>query len=332
MSFEGFVRVHNNSGEEYENAQIRLVVGTINLVEKIAQLARVPQSDVGRLGEETRRDYRFKAAKESLAKADRNGVFFDADDKAEAKAITKEGLSEYFIFSIGGTETIASGWSKKLRSFEGRQAPFRVAYRYRPAEYGEQLVRMYLLANDEDSKLGTAPLPDGAVRLFRDNGRDGLSYLAAQTIKYVPIGERIELNLGADPQVVFELIPRRTWRDEIWMHVVGTETFRRIEDGQTEVDDRAQVAGWDDHVRFDQRIRNYSKKPIDVEVRRQLPGHVRFRSALAAKLHDFQTVEYAARIPAGQTAHLEYEVVTSSGRNAKQNNVTLESTSPKAGS
>ena len=41
MGFEGFVRVFNNSGEEYENAQVRLVVGKINLVEKIAQLARI---------------------------------------------------------------------------------------------------------------------------------------------------------------------------------------------------------------------------------------------------------------------------------------------------
>jgi hypothetical protein len=52
MAFEGFVRVFNNSGEEYENAQVRLVVGTINLVEKIAQLARVPMADVEELQED----------------------------------------------------------------------------------------------------------------------------------------------------------------------------------------------------------------------------------------------------------------------------------------
>jgi len=40
MKFRGYVRVFNNSGEEYENAEIRLIVGTINLVEKIAELAR----------------------------------------------------------------------------------------------------------------------------------------------------------------------------------------------------------------------------------------------------------------------------------------------------
>ncbi|MHC4178501.1 MAG: hypothetical protein ACYSWU_13405 [Planctomycetota bacterium] len=50
MSFEGFVRVANNSGEEYEDAQVRLVVGAVNLVEKIAQLARVSMREVASLG------------------------------------------------------------------------------------------------------------------------------------------------------------------------------------------------------------------------------------------------------------------------------------------
>ena len=59
MGFEGFVRVSNNSGEEYENAQVRLVVGKINLVEKIAQLAKIPMpEDVAKLEEERRKDSR----------------------------------------------------------------------------------------------------------------------------------------------------------------------------------------------------------------------------------------------------------------------------------
>ena len=49
LNLEGFVRVNNHSGEEYENAQVRLVVGRINLVEKIAELARIPIADVSKL-------------------------------------------------------------------------------------------------------------------------------------------------------------------------------------------------------------------------------------------------------------------------------------------
>ena len=63
-----------------------------------------------------------------------------------------------------GTETIPNGWSKRMRSFEGKAVPMKVAYRYRPKEYGDQLVRLYLMTNNKDSKLGTTPLPDGMVR------------------------------------------------------------------------------------------------------------------------------------------------------------------------
>src|ERR1051326_759860 len=40
MALAGYVRVNNHSGEDYEKAQVRLVVGVIRLVEDIAQLAR----------------------------------------------------------------------------------------------------------------------------------------------------------------------------------------------------------------------------------------------------------------------------------------------------
>src|SRR5690606_32158096 len=40
MDLTAFVTVNNASGEEYENAQVRLVVGTINLVERIVDLAQ----------------------------------------------------------------------------------------------------------------------------------------------------------------------------------------------------------------------------------------------------------------------------------------------------
>jgi len=39
-----------------------------------------------------------------------------------------------------------------------------------------------------------------------------------------------------------------------------------------EIEVNSNVVGWDDHTLFAQRIRNYTKKPIDVEIRRVLPG------------------------------------------------------------
>ncbi len=332
MSFEGFVRVFNNSGEEYEDAQVRLVVGRINLVEKIAQLARMPVSDLAKLGEDRYGRFKFEAARELLSRRVAGVAGRPSSETGEKylreKQIIKEGLSEYFIYTIEGTETIANGWSKRMRSFRGTTVPLKIEYRYRQPEYGDQLVRMYLLKNDKKSKLGTTPLPDGVVRVFRRNGRGGLSFLVAQSIKYVPIGDKIELNLGPDPEVIFDLVKLRVRRDNIWMRLHGTDIYRRADQPGLQIDVRSTVAGWDDHTLLAQRIRNYTQKPIEVEVRRTLPGHVVFRSDLEAKNHDYRTVEYRAAVRPGEKSDLRYEVLRHQGRNKKQDNVTIERAKP----
>jgi hypothetical protein len=182
------------------------------------------------------------------------------------------------------------------------------------------------LTNDEESKLGTTPVPDGVFRVFRDNGRDGLSYLTQQSIKYIPIGDKIELNLGPDPEVVFELVKLRSFRDAIWMQIQGTNNYKRVGDETTKAEVNSSVAGWDDHSIYRQRIRNYTAKPIAVETRRPYEGHIVFRSQLRPKLHDFQTVELKTEVASGARQDLEFEVVQHQGYSAKQNNVTLEET------
>ena len=332
MKFEGYVRVTNNSGEDYEDAQVRLVVGTINLVEKIAELAQAgPPSVVSPRGAFMRQA--IGKAEELVLSGRRAEAaakpMMALDAVAEAKEIVKEGLSEYFIFSIPGTETIPNGWSKRMNFTDVDEVPFKVQYRYRPALYGDRLVRLYVLTNDEKSKLGASPMPDGVIRVFRENGRSGLSYLAQESTKYIPIGDKIEVNLGEDPEVIFELIKLRAYRDEIWMHIDGAGIFRKVGDGDVEIDVRSSVAGWNDNAVYTQRIRNYTSKPIEVEVRRTFYGHVDFVSELpGVKLYDFQTPEFTTTVKAGEKADRLFRVVTRQGRNAKQNNVTLVNGKP----
>ncbi|MDG4551223.1 MAG: hypothetical protein P9F19_19190 [Candidatus Contendobacter sp.] len=330
LRLESFVRVRNQSGEDYENAQVRLVVGTINLVEKIAELAKVPVGRIGELDKNEYRDLRQKAARKmmappapaSLAVA---GAAYDMAAEMEApKEIIKEGLSEYFIYTIEGTETVPNGWAKRLRSFEAAGVPMTVEYRYRPREYGEQLTRLYLLRNDTASKLGSTPLPDGMLRVFRANGRDGLSYLAAQNLKYVPIGDKIELNLGPDPAVVFELLKQKVYRDNLWFQIKGGNLYRKLGEDGVKLELDSQVAGWDEHTVYRQKIRNYTRKPIHVQIRREYAGDIAFRGRLNPTLHDFQTVQFETSIPAGGKAALDYEIIARMGYNQKQNRVELQ--------
>ena len=54
-------------------------------------------------------------------------------------------------------------------------------------------------------KLGESPLPDGAGADLRDNGNDGLAYLGEKLLRYVPMKAEIEVNLGPDDLVVYEM-------------------------------------------------------------------------------------------------------------------------------
>src|SRR3954463_12762848 len=102
MGLAGYVRVNNNSGEDYDNAQVRLVVGVIRLVEDIANLARM-----GRPGSPPPAAPSAAAvpaeAKRELAVRLRGMEALAANAPAE---IVKEELSEYFLYTVAGRDTI----------------------------------------------------------------------------------------------------------------------------------------------------------------------------------------------------------------------------------
>ena len=198
MDVEGFVRVTNNSGEEYEDAQVRLVVGTINLVEKIAQLAQIPMDEVEKLGGRAIERTPTRSGDGVDGPLMHAGASGGGGDAAAAEEGNHQGRPERVLHlhhrrDRDDPQRLVEADAELRRRKRCRS---RSSTAIGPQEYGDQLVRMYLLTNDEESKLGTTPLPDGVVRVFRDNGRDGLSYLTQQSIKYIPIGDKIELNLG----------------------------------------------------------------------------------------------------------------------------------------
>jgi hypothetical protein len=132
------------------------------------------------------------------------------------------------------------------------------------------------------------------------------------------------LNLGVDPEVVFTLTKMRSSRDHIWLQLRDTSTYKEVGADSTRVEPEMHVAGWDDHTIYRQQIRNYTGKPIDVEIRRSFDGHVVFRSALEPTQFDFQTAQFGARVAPGEKKDVMYEIVQHQQHNAKQNNVTLE--------
>ncbi len=74
--------------------------------------------------------------------------------------------------------------------------------------------------------LGLSPLPDGMVRLFAEYQNKDLAYVGGTQTKYVPIGDRVEVNVGADKDIT---IARRL-KDQKLSNVAVRQYKRRLDD------------------------------------------------------------------------------------------------------
>jgi len=167
------------------------------------------------------------------------------------KEIVKEGLSEYFLYTIEGTETIPNGWSKRLQSFEVDAVPVVNLYKYEQERYGPNVVRFLSFKNDEEHKLGETPIPGGMLKVYRGVGEQGhLSYTGQSEFKYIPVNEDVELNLGAVADIVVE--PK--------LMDLKSENYR--------FDNNGNVFGWDEIRTFSVEVKNTRDIPVKVEIKR----------------------------------------------------------------
>ncbi len=285
LKLTGYVRVFNNSGELYDNAQTRLVVGTINLVEKIADLATRPAPGEWRKLAKGRRSeihLRFdKAAQEGEELSIRLGDRPDSGPAPEReKQVVKQGLSEYFLFTIEGREDIKDKEPKRLVSMKVAGVPLECIYKLTDRDGGKQFTKYYrfknekLLDDDGNKKdlpamenLGLSPLPDGTVRLFSEYKNKDLAYVGGTTTKYVPIGDRVEVNVGRDPDIT---IVRRL-KDQHITNVVARQYKRRLDNTFVLYYD---LIDYDETFVYEEEIVSGKPVPAKVELERRFDANV----------------------------------------------------------
>ena len=250
MLLKGYVVVTNNSGEDYENAQTRLIVGKVHILDEIAELAR-RQYPYGRPGQVIAPSAMPAPQEEPSSRARVVMEKSELNMLNRPKEVKKEGLSEYFLYTIEGTETIPNGWSKRLLSFNVDQVPVINLYKYEEERYGSSVVRFLSFKNDKEHKLGETPIPGGMLKVYRDIGDQGhLSYTGQSSFKYIPVDEDVELNLGPVANLVAE--PK--------LMDFKTENYR--------FDRRGDVSGWDEIHTFKIEVRNTRDINVKVEIKR----------------------------------------------------------------
>ncbi len=302
MHLEGYVRVTNSSGEDYENAQVRLIVGKVHVLDEIAELAR--------------REYPYgrpiepvmpvpEPAMDTVLRVFERAEKFGMDEAiapalAAPKEIVKEGLSEYFLYTIEGTETIPNGWSKRLLSFDVDDVPVVNLYKFEEDRYGSQVVRFVSFKNDEEHKLGATPIPDGTLKVYRKADAQGhLSYEGESSFMYIPVNEDVELNLGPVENIVVEpkLMEQRT----------DNYRFDRDRD----------VVGWDEVQTFEVKVKNTRDVPVKVEIRRNFDTQY-WTLKRSGQIDEFEkvdmdTVEFTVLLPPRFERTFQYTLTTYQG-------------------
>ena len=283
----GYVRVTNNSGELYDNAQTRLVVGNINLVEKIAELARRPPPQLV-----------VRGAIEAAEKADTGRLMFGLGVKSDAglvgnvtldgqtfdlekaKSVIKQGLSEYFLFTIEGREDIKDKEPKRLVALKVAEVPLESIYKLTDRYGGQGFTKFYRFKNikllDEKGKekklsamenLGLSPLPNGTVRLFSEYKSKDLAYVGGTETKYVPIGDRVEVNVGPDKDITIH----RRLKDQKTSNVVVRQYKRRLDDQFVLHYD---LVDYEETFFYEEELVSGKPVPAKTEIERQFDANV----------------------------------------------------------
>ena len=222
-------------------------------------------------------------------------------EELSRKEIKKEGLSEYFLYTIEGTETIPNEWGKRLLSFEAEDIAVESLYKYDEERWGNQAIRFVKFANDVEHNLGETPIPDGNIRIYGITSENGyLSYVGRTDIKYIPVNEEVELNL--DPARLVEIKP-------ILMDF-------KTENYEYEDHDR-NVSGWDEVRTYAIEVRNTRDIPVKVEIKRNLPTSywviLKNGDCDGYERQDLDTVKFTVELKPKTKKIFEYTVRTYHG-------------------
>jgi hypothetical protein len=298
VKLSGFVRVTNLSGEDYENAQVRLVVGVVHLIDTIKDLALW-----GRPGEAGREGKKWDEVERAMNYRGGNAagaaVAVTPSTAERPRDIVKEAISEYFLYTVEGRDTIPTGWTKKLPSFTARDVPITSYYKYEFHRWGRDAVRHYRFKNDTEAHLGKEPLPNGEVYAFRRVAAGDLYGFVGRTqVKYIPIKEEVELELGHDPEVRIK------------------PTLMNWEKTDLRFDKEGNVTGWTTKETWQIELQNSKDIDVVLDIRRNFSGDWEVKSDAKYEKVDANKIKFVLPLKSREKRELSYELTTRNGINA----------------
>ena len=259
IALNSWVTISNNSGISFKDAAVQMVAGDVN------EEALPPRIN----------------RKFSMEKA---------AAPAMSRDVSRQGIFEYHLYSIGRLVSLENGVLKQISLFSSGDVPCRkeffasgnaYAYSRRMGGKEEKLPVQAVISfqNNKDSALGI-PMPQGDVRVFKRDSAGSLQFIGKDRITHVPEGEKIRLNLGK----AFDIICTRVQAD--FEKLAGSKYSSTYESS------------------YKVTFKNRKDEPVSVKYMEPVPGTWRITNEnLKHEKPDANTAVWTLNIPAkGQKA------------------------------
>jgi len=163
----GYATVTNLSGTTYENAQLKLMAGDVNLIKPpVEQLT-------------------------ARSEAYTNANFF----RGGAAVMTEKAFFEYHLYTVTRPTTLRSAETKQLEMVSGRGIKLRRGYVFDRRVNATAARVVSEMMNSKANGLGK-PLPKGVVRLYAPDPEGVQTYVARKSIDHTPKDEKLRLPWG----------------------------------------------------------------------------------------------------------------------------------------
>lgn len=206
INLTGLVTLVNQSGASYHNAHLQLVAGNVNVV---TPTSTTPQPKIMAM----------------------------VADAAEYQTIKKESLSDYHLYTLPSTSTLADNQSKQITLLAAKDVLVNKEFLLRGSgnyyfgrydnQHSQSKPEVFLQFENKGKKLET-PLPKGVVRVYKNDSQSNIQFLGEDRIDHTAKDELVRVKLGE----ALDITATRTQTDFQQLDTPSqrfTETAHKIE-------------------------------------------------------------------------------------------------------
>ncbi len=248
LELGGWVSIDNKSGATYDNAKLKLVAGDVH------RARRIPQPYL-------RKEMVMQTA----------GV----PDQFVEKA-----FFEYHLYTLQRNATVADNQIKQISLFAPTEVKVVKKYSFDGARESNKVRVNLEFKNEKKSGLGM-PLPNGKVRVYKEDDDESLIFIGEDFIDHTPKNETVRVYVGN----AFDIVGERIQKDR---RSIGKNS-------------------WEETLEI--KLRNHKDESVSVTV----IEHLNLNWEILQNSHEFakkdaQTIEFEINIPKDGEVVLEYRV------------------------